>query len=177
MNGNGHAAGRMCGCGQRGCLEAYAGGHNLAAWARDDIRIATAAARAQGKTTGIGRKLLDLVNGDLEKISASAMERAAHEGDELCRRLLEEAGKMLGLALANLVTVLNPKKLLLGGGLLANSPRMMRQVTELIDAQASKAARAPLTIGEPALGDSAGVVGAALLAREMMHAQNTSARA
>src|SRR5207253_988420 len=38
--------GRLCSCGQRGCLEAYAGGQNLAAWARDDLRIAMAAARA-----------------------------------------------------------------------------------------------------------------------------------
>ncbi len=162
------ALGRLCGCGQRGCLEAYAGGHNMAAWARDDIRIASAAARAAGKLPTAGRKLLDLVGGDPEKISASAMERAAHEGDELSRRLLEEAGKMLGLALANLVTLINPQKLLLGGGVLANSPRMLRQVTESIDAHAGKAQRASLTIAEPALGDNAGVVGAALLVREML---------
>src|SRR5262249_32590248 len=128
------AQGRLCGCGQRGCLEAYAGGHNLAAWARDDLRIANAAARAAGKAPGVGRKLLDLVSGEAEKISAAAMERAAHEGDELSRRLLEEAGRMLGVALANLVTVMNPKKLLLGGGVLTNSPRMYRQVVEGIDA-------------------------------------------
>jgi glucokinase len=165
------AQGRLCGCGQRGCLEAYAGGHNLAAWARDDLRIASAAARASGKSAAIGRKLLDLVGGEVDKISAAAMERAAHEGDELSRRLLEEAGKMLGMALANLITCLNPKKLLLGGGVLINSPRMQRQVIEGIDAHAAKSARAGLTIGEPALGDNSGVVGAALLVRELVAAR------
>jgi glucokinase len=79
---------------------------------------------------------------------------------------------MLGMALANLVTVLNPKKLLLGGGVLANSPRMQRQVTELIDAHAAKAARKSLSIGTPELGDNAGVVGAALLARQMLLARH-----
>jgi len=53
--------GRQCSCGQRGCLEAYAGGQNLAAWARDDLRIALAAARAAGlRHPDVGRKLIDL---------------------------------------------------------------------------------------------------------------------
>src|SRR5438128_2464787 len=93
-----HPNGRLCGCGQRGCLEAYAGGHNLAAWARDDLRIAMAAARAAGsRFPEVGRKLLDLV-GEPEKVTAAAMERAAHEGDDLSRRLLDEAGRLLGIA-------------------------------------------------------------------------------
>src|SRR5712692_615426 len=127
--------GRLCSCGQRGCLEAYAGGHYLASWARDDLRIALAAARA------------------------------AHEGDALSRRLLEEAGSLLGIALANLVTTLNPARLLLGGGVLAGSPRMMREAIAGVDAHASKLSRAALQISAPDLGDQAGVVGAALLAR------------
>ena len=62
--------------------------------------------------------------------------------------------------------VLNPTRLLLGGGVLANSPRMTRLVIESIDLYAGKLARAACTIGQPALGDDAGVVGAALLARD-----------
>jgi glucokinase len=162
--------GRMCGCGQRGCLEAYAGGHSLAAWARDDLRIALAQARASGKRfPEVGRKLLDLV-GEPDKVTASAMEKAAHEGDPLSRRLLDEAGRMLGVAIANLVTVLNPARLLLGGGVLAGSPRMMRATVAGVDAHTSKAARAALAIAEPELGDQAGVVGAALLARASLAA-------
>ncbi|HEX9577052.1 MAG TPA: ROK family protein [Myxococcales bacterium] len=157
--------GRLCGCGQRGCLEAYAGGHHLATWARDDLRIALAAARAAGRRyPETGRKLLEIV-GEPEKVTAAAMERAAHEGDALSRRLLEEAGSLLGIALANLVTTLNPARLLLGGGVLAGSPRMMREAIAGVDAHASKLSRAALQISAPDLGDQAGVVGAALLAR------------
>ncbi|MCA1825355.1 MAG: ROK family protein [Myxococcales bacterium] len=160
-----HPGGRLCGCGQRGCLEAYAGGHNLAAWARDDLRIAMAAARAAGERhPAVGRKLLEIA-GEPDKVTAAAMERAAHEGDELSRRLLEEAGNLLGVALSNLVTVLNPARLLLGGGVLTGSPRMMRAAMEQIDAHTSKAARKALKISAPELGEQAGVVGAALLAR------------
>src|SRR5947209_3402176 len=160
--------GRICSCGQRGCLEAYAGGQNLAAWARDDLRIALAAARAAGQRyPAVGRKLLDLV-GEPDKVTVSAMERAAHEGDELSRRLLEEAGTMLGVALANLVTMLNPARLLLGGGVLAASPRVTQAAIAGIDAHATKASRAALQISEPQLGEQAAVVGAALLARESL---------
>jgi len=164
------AGGRLCACGRRGCLEAYAGGQSLAAWARDDLRIALAAARAAGqRIPAVGRQLLELV-GEPEKVTASAMEKAAHEGDELSRRLLEEAGRLLGVALANLVTTLNPARLLLGGGVLLGSPRMTRAAIAEIDAHATKAARARLQISEPQLGDEAGVVGAALLARESLAA-------
>src|SRR5712664_425383 len=156
--------GRLCSCGQRGCLEAYAGGQNLAARARDDLRIAMAAARAAGQRyPDIGRKLLDLV-GEPEKITLTAMEKAAHEGDELSRRLLEEAGQLLGIALANLVTTFNPARMLLGGGVVLSSPRLTRVALATVDAHAPKTARTALNAAHPELGEQAGVVGAALLA-------------
>ena len=108
--------------------------------------------------------------GEPEKVSVTAMEKAAHEGDELSRRLLDEAGQLLGVALANLVTTLNPSRLLLGGGVLLGSPRMIRAAVAGIDAHATKAARAALKISAPELGEQAGVVGAALLARESLAA-------
>src|SRR6266568_940139 len=145
-----HPNGRTCACGQRGCLDAYASAPSLAAWARDDLRIAAAAARASGKQPGIGRRLLD------------------HAGGELSNRLLDEAAKLLGQAVANLVIALNPQRLLLGGGLLSNSPRMRRSVGEAVEQNLSGAARAALQIGTPALEEDAAVVGAALIAREAL---------
>jgi len=162
--------GRACSCGQRGCLEAYAGGQSLAAWARDDLRIALAAARAAGqRSPAVGRRLLDLA-GEPEKVTVTLMEKAAHEGDELSTRLLDEAGHHLGIALANLVTTLNPSRLLLGGGVLLGSPRMTRAAIAAIDAHATKTSRSALQISSPELGEQAGMVGAALLARESLSA-------
>lgn len=163
---NVHPNGRICSCGHRGCLEAYATAPSLAAWARDDLRIAAAAARASGKQSGVGRRLLDHAGGDPERITAAAMERAAHEGDELSSRLLDEAARLLGQAVANLVIALNPERLLLGGGLLSGSPRMRRTVVEAVEQNLSKAARSALQIGAPALDEDAAVVGAALIARQ-----------
>ena len=99
-----------------------------------------------------------------------ALEKAAHEGDELSTRLLDEAGQLLGIALANLVTMLNPARLLLGGGVLLGSPRMTRAAISGVEAHATKSSRAVLQISAPELGEQAGVVGAALLARESLSA-------
>ena len=129
-----------------------------------------AAARAGGQRyPAVGRKLLDLV-GEPDKMTVSAMEKAAHEGDELSTRLLDEAGRLLGIALANLVTMLNPARLLLGGGVLLGSPRMTRAAISGVEAHATKSSRAVLQISAPELGEQAGVVGAALLARESLSA-------
>jgi glucokinase len=103
-------------------------------------------------------------------MTVSAMEKAAHEGDELSTRLLDEAGRLLGIALANLVTMLNPARLLLGGGVLLASPRMTRAAISGVEAHATKSSRAVLQISAPELGEQAGVVGAALLARESLSA-------
>jgi glucokinase len=163
-----HPGGRICACGQRGCLEAYATAPSLAAWARDDLRIAAAAARATGKPSPVGRKLLDHAGGEPERITAAAMERAAHEGDELSNRLLDEAARLLGQAIANLLIATNPARLLLGGGLLSGSPRMRRTVVEAIEQNLSRNAHAAVQISPTALEDDAAVVGAALLAREAL---------
>jgi len=167
---NVHPGGRACVCGQRGCLDAYASAPSLAAWARDDLRIAAAAAKAVGKLSTVGRRLLDHADGDAERITAAAMERAAAEGDDLSVHLLDEAARLCGLAVANLVTALNPARLLLGGTLLESCPRMRRRVEESIGRHVSKAAGAALEVSIPSLGEEATVIGAALMAAEAARA-------
>jgi len=161
-----HPGGRACACGHRGCLDAYASAPSLAAWARDDLRIASAAAKAVGKTPAVGRRLLEHADGDPDRINAAAMERAADAGDDLAIHLLDEASRLLGLAVANLVTALNPSRLLLGGTLLASSPRMRRGTQQSVAQHASRSALAVLEVATPALGEEAAIIGAALMAAE-----------
>jgi glucokinase len=71
---------------------------------------------------------------------------------------------------ANLVTALNPARLLLGGTLLASSPRMRRGVRESIEVHVSKGARAALEVCESSLGEEAAVIGAAMIASEAARA-------
>jgi glucokinase len=143
--------GRRCGCGELGCLEAYAGGHNLIAQARELL--------VSGRST----VLTELTEGDPARLTPLTLERAAEAGDPGSREIHERAGQMLGMAIANMVTVLNPARLILGGGVLMNCPGLRRFIVEGVQALASTTSREGLLIAEAELGDDSGLIGAALL--------------
>ena len=144
---------RRCGCGQMGCLEAWAGGMNLSARVREDL--------AAGAATAVR----DVVGGDLAQVSPSAVEEAFVRGDAYARDLWEEIGELLGTAVANAVTLLNPARLILGGGVLAGCPGLAAATRRRLDAAVSPSAAIGLSVAQAAHGDDAGLVGAALLER------------
>jgi glucokinase len=144
--------GRRCGCGELGCLEAYAGGHNLIAQARELL--------ASGRST----VLAQLVEGDPSRLTPVTLEQASDAGDPGAREIHERAGNMLGMAIANMVTVLNPARLIIGGGVLTHCPGIRRHVVEGVQAFASNTSREGLLIADAELGDDSGLIGAALLA-------------
>jgi glucokinase len=142
---------RRCGCGELGCLEAYTSGMNVAARVREEL--------AAGAETSVRA----LAGGDLARLSASLVEEAARGGDRYARALWDEVGELLGTAIANLVTILNPSRVILGGGVLLGCPALADLVRRHFDAQVSRSATRGLTIERAFLGDDAGVVGAAVL--------------
>lgn len=145
--------GRPCGCGERGCLEAYAGGHNLIAQMKEAI--------ASGRPTSLARLAEDPV-----RLNPAELELAAAEGDPVASEIYERAGGHLGLAIANQVTMLNPAYLILGGGVLSHCPGMQDRITRMVGEYASMVSRQSLRISRAALGDDSGLIGAALLAAE-----------
>ncbi|MHB8877186.1 MAG: ROK family protein [Myxococcaceae bacterium] len=144
--------GRLCGCGERGCLEAYAGGHNLIVQMREAI------------DAGESTHLAALVGGDLTRLTAEVLEQAAQEGDAAALAIYERAVGLLGQAIANQVTMLNPSHLILGGGVLRHSSRIYGRIVEGVHTLASMVSRQALRISPAALGDDSGLIGAALLA-------------
>jgi glucokinase len=142
---------RRCGCGAVGCLEAYAGGANIAARVRAEL--------AAGARSSIG----DLAGGDLSRVTAGTVERAAAGGDAYARQLWEEVAELLGLVVAGAVTLLNPRRLVLGGGVLLACPSLYEAVEWRVRSETSRTAAATLEVERAARGDEAGVVGAALL--------------
>nr|BDT37657.1 ROK family protein [Myxococcus sp. MH1] len=144
--------GRRCGCGEQGCLEAYTGGHNLIAQSKELL----AAGRAP--------LLAKLVENDASRLTPVSLEEAAEAGDEAAREVYERASRFLALAVANQVTVLNPARLILGGGVLNHCPGMRRRVLDGVRAWASQTSREGLLIADAELGDDSGLIGAALLA-------------
>jgi glucokinase len=142
---------RRCGCGEWGCLEAYTGGMNLAARLREDV--------ADGK----GAAVLAAAGGAPASLSASSVEAAYAAGDPYARELWAEVGELLGTACANLVTLLNPLRLVLGGGVLLGCASLERIVRAHLADRVLRAARRGFEVRSAELGDDAGVVGAALL--------------
>lgn len=145
--------GPLCGCGRRGCLEAYIGGGALARRAQE--------LRATGA-------LQSLPVSEYPEVSAADLETAARLGDPKARALLEKGGDLLGRALGSIVNVLNPDVLLLGGGVWQASDYVKEAVREGLDFTSHPDLRKSVRIVESALGNTAGVLGAADLARRAL---------
>jgi glucokinase len=141
-----------CACGGRGCVEAYCGGTYVQARARREL-AAGASSRAR-----------DLAGGLVDQVTPGHVDQAAADGDEWALGLWSELAPLLGVALANAITVLNPARLILGGGMLSRTPILREQAIATMLIAAPSALIEPLDIREAVLGDDAGLVGAALLA-------------
>lgn len=140
-------AGRRCGCGENGCLEAYVGGHNLI------VQMNEAVAQRQTLLSQMGPTL-----------SPASLMEAAMKSDPAAVEIFEQASGLLSLAVANYVTVLNPARLILGGGVLTHAPAFKERVADGIGYLTNAGARASVQIVSAALGDDAGIIGAGLLA-------------
>jgi glucokinase len=146
------ANGRPCGCGQQGCLEAYVGGVNLLAQMRDLHQRGQAGA------------LLALTRNDPAAFTPAVLERAASSGDPGAQGIYEPAVDYLSVAIANQITLLNPARLILGGGVLMNCPGMRERIREGIQHHSTQVSLKGFTVAEAALGDDSGIIGAAMLA-------------
>jgi glucokinase len=146
--------GRDCHCPNRGCLEAYAGG-----WA-----IAKRAQEAAVANKDDGHRLVTLA-GSVEQISAATVAQGYDVGDPLARRLVEETALYLAAGAVGIVNAFNPCLLVLGGGVIVGLPFMVTLIESTVRARALQAAVEGLRIVTAALGDKAGVVGAAAMAR------------
>jgi glucokinase len=142
---------RRCGCGMSSCLEAYTSGVNVAARVREEI------------AAGARTRIADLAGGDLSRVNATLVDDAYRTGDAYAIGLWGEVGELLGTAIANLVTLLNPARLILGGGVFLGCPGLSGIARQAFEANVSRSATKGLTIERAWLGDEAGVVGAAVL--------------
>jgi len=149
------ADGRRCHCPNRGCLEAYAGG-----WA-----IAERAQEAVGADLQAGQRLVALA-GDIKQISAATVSQACSDGDPLARHLVEETAQYLAAGVVGIINAFNPCLLVLGGGVIQGRPEYVSEVERVVRENALQAAVQGLRIVMAALGDKAGVIGAAALARD-----------
>ncbi|MFC6286560.1 ROK family glucokinase [Nocardioides sp. GCM10027113] len=148
--------GRRCGCGKLGCFEQYASGSAL-------VRNAREAAASGDPEAG---PLLDRVGGDVDGITGPLVTAAAQEGDPFAVRQLAELGRWLGEGIASLTAVLDPAVVAIGGGVADADDLLLSPLQEAFEDSLSGYGHRPLLeIRKASLGNDAGLIGAADLAR------------
>jgi glucokinase len=143
-----------------GCFEALAAGPAVAklgklAWQRNrSSLIGTLARRGKGANQISDSKFQN-------NITAEVVAAAARRGDQAARRVLEEVGTNLGLGVANIVSLLNPEVVVLGGGLASVGNLLLAPLRKAVRQWGQPLARRQVRIVISRLGDEAGILGAA----------------
>ncbi len=166
--GFGHTAGEVghmvldvdgpkCGCGSKGCFEAVA--------SRTAIFQRIKGAVKDGQKT----LLTEMLGDDLEDLRSGDLRKAIRRGDKFVDKVVEEAAEYIGIATANLVNVLNPEVVVIGGGVLeALEDEMMSIIVETAKDYAMPGSMKGVEITSTKLGDHAGITGGAVLARSQI---------
>lgn len=148
--------GELCVCGNQGCLETLASGPSITAMG---IR-----AVVQGHASRIG----SLAGNELSRITPQVIRQAAEDGDMAARRILEQAGWYLGICVANLITVLSPNCVILGGSVASLGEWIFAPVRTAVSERVRTIPTGSIRIVSAELRD-AGIIGAALWAAHQNH--------
>jgi glucokinase len=143
--------GDLCSCGNHGCLETIASGWAIAKKAKKNISTSP--------------YLLEKMKANHNILDAKMVVEAFHQQDSLSINIINEAIETLSIGCVNLVNVLGPQVLILGGGVLSGLPEMTQIIWDKIKKQALQAATQKLVVKTNGLGKNAGVTGAALFAK------------
>jgi glucokinase len=138
--------GPACACGRQGCLEALASGLSVARAARQRLQSDSRASQLRSIPA--------------ELITARDVAAAAAQGDELARDVWEEAMGWLGLGIAAAVNLLDPGRVVLGGGLTRTGALLFEPVRRVV---AAHALDQDVEVVPAALGDDVGILGGAAL--------------
>ncbi|MEN6416415.1 MAG: ROK family protein, partial [Armatimonadota bacterium] len=145
------ADGPRCGCGRYGCLEALA---------QRDAIIDRAARKAH-----LGRRtsLLEKSNHDLRYITPAMIAEAASEGDPVSIETMQETGYYIGIGVANAINMLNPDKVVIGGGIAQAGDLLFDPIRDTVEVNALYQQLQGCEVVPAQLGDNAGVLGGAAM--------------
>lgn len=142
--------GRLCGCGRKGCLEAYCSATGVARTAREML--------AKDNRPSLLREL------DPEKIESYDVFKAANQGDEIAKEIFEFTGRMLGTACADMAAFSSPEAFIFFGGLAKSGDMIMDPIKQAYDENVLKIFKGKAKFMLSALdGAGAAVLGAAAL--------------
>lgn len=172
------AAGPVCACGQRGCLEALVSGPSIARRAADALK-----ADALAAATGLGHgRASSLATIPPDRLSAVDVYEAATAGDPLATDLVEDVGRQLAWAIHLLVMAYDVDRVVLGGGVSHAGETFMapirRELDRLRGASAIAGELLPRGVVEPLpVGADAGVLGAVAIAQQALQRDGPLGRA
>ena len=141
--------GRRCKCGNYGCLEAYCSGPNIAARA------------VEGVEAGEETVLVELVDGDLDRITAATVYEGVVLEDRYATEVMTETARILGAGVANLVNVLNPEMVVIAGGVTRAGAHLFEPLRAEVRRRAFRSAERACRIVPAELPETAGLLGAA----------------
>lgn len=141
--------GPLCGCGDYGCLEAFASGPAIVAMAYDYIK------------GGKSAKFSEMA-GDGE-ITPYIVAKAAEAGDGIAKKIFEIMGYRIGIGLTSVINLLNPEKVIVGGGVAECGDLLLEPIRKTVKDRAMYVAGNAVQIVPAQLGNSAGVIGASML--------------
>lgn len=155
------ADGPLCGCGHRGCLEAVAS------------RLVIAAQCAAAAYRGQAPYLMEHVGSDLKDIRSGALSDAIAAGDKQVERIVRDAARHIGFAVAGMVNLLAPDVVILGGGLVeAMSKLFITEVSTTAKNRVLPSLADSFKVVAAELGDDAAVLGAAAWAEHKLDANS-----
>ena len=142
-----------CLCGNSGCLEAVASGTAIARRGRQLM--------IQDQSSTLAR----LTGGDPDLVTAPMVFEAAAAGDVGCEMVLDDVTTYLGIALGNIVHLLNPEAIILGGGVMEQAEVLLPRIDHRMRTHLFKVQREGLVLKRASLGDRSGLMGALQLVR------------
>ena len=149
-------SGPTCGCGNKGCLEAFASGPAIAAMGMKAV--------TQGLTTRIG----EMCEYDLNRITPELIAHAAEAGDQIAMEIYERAGSYIGIAAANVCVAVGPRRVIIGGGVSQVGDLLLNPIRRTLRERVTVMPIDEVEVVQSQLGDNAGVIGVACWAADRL---------
>lgn len=158
--------GPQCTCGNYGCLQTFASGPSIVEWVKKEMRL------------GHSSLLTTMTKGDLEKVTGELIYSSALEGDTLCKTALQQAGRYLGVGITNVIHTVNPRRIIIGGGVANAGDLIMDNIIQTVNQRALTNPAKQTEIILSKFGDDATAMGAvALILAELFTSRNTESAA
>jgi glucokinase len=143
--------GLKCNCGSTGCLERYVGNRYIVDEIKDKIK------------SGRATKIRELLRGDLSLLTPEVISAAAKRKDALAIECWRRVGGRIGVTLSGVINLLNPEKIIIGGGMAEAGEVLFKAIRDTVKERALPVSGNAVKIVKARLGNDAGIVGAAAL--------------